>query len=53
MNEMSSGSWKERRVDIRRLRAEALALLRAVSERENERKAGAVMAPADFAKLFR
>ena len=53
MNSNRPGSWRERRMDLRRLRAEAQALLRAESEREIEIKTRSVLSAADFIKLFR
>jgi LAO/AO transport system kinase len=52
MNSTGPGSWKERRVDLRRLKAEAQALLRAAAEREIELKTRTLLGPQDMARLF-
>lgn len=50
---VGAGSWRERRLDLGRLRAEAQALLRQQAEREIQLKTQSVASPEDFANLFK
>jgi LAO/AO transport system kinase len=53
MKTQGTGSWREKRASLPRLRAEAKALLRAQAEREIEIKTNLVDSADDFAALFR
>lgn len=46
-------SWRQRRVRLDRLRAEARALLRIQAEREIEARTSAIANPSDFLQLFK
>lgn len=46
------GSWREKRVDLLRLRAEARCLLRMQAEREIAQRTDAIKSVSDFSNLF-
>ncbi len=48
-----AGTWRDERVGLERLQAEAKALLRAASEREIERRTKTIQSAADFIREFR
>lgn len=53
MNRQGAGSWRERRLSLTRLKAEAQALLRLQAEREIQAKTAQITGASEFAALFK